>query len=249
MHRRFQAVFTAALIAIFVGGCASGDDHSNSKHDNDSKDKSVHLFNGKDTSGWKLVDPNMKEAWEVRSAVGLDPDDNRDFLSTPGTGVMVLAHDHGTDIFTDREFGDCKLHIEFMIPKGSNSGVYLMGRYEIQILDSFGKPDSELKANDCGGMYRIVAPRTNALKAPGEWQSYDIIFRAPRFDSAGKKTENARLVNVTFNGTKIHDNVDIPHATAGGIAEDEKPAGPILLQGNHGLVAFRNIKITPMEIK
>jgi hypothetical protein len=136
-----------------------------------------------------------------------------------------------------------------MIPKGSNSGIYLQGRYEVQILDSFGKTDDQLKPGDCGGIYKTAAPKTNAIKAPGEWQTLDIVFRAPRFDADGKKTENAKFINVTMNGTQIHENVDTPHTTGGEISKDEKATGPIMLQGNHGVVAIRNLRIKPAESK
>src|SRR5918911_3019200 len=98
------------------------------------------------------------------------------------------------------------LTLEFNVSKGSNSGVYFQGQYEVQILDSFGKKDKELKYGDCGGIYDTAAPRTNASKAPGEWQTFDVVFRAPRFDAAGKKTANAKFVRVAHNGTVIHEN-------------------------------------------
>jgi hypothetical protein len=198
--------------------------------------------------------------WVVVGDAAKDPK-NEKFLSTsPGTGVMFNTNKTTTNIETKDEFGDCDLHLEFMVPKGSNSGVYLMGRYEIQIFDSFGVEHP--KYGDCGGIYQRwrdkpepgqpqgyegKPPKVNASLPAGEWQSFDITFRAPRFDANGKKTENARFVKVVHNGKVIHENEEVTGPTRSGSFEDEKPAGPIMLQGNHGPVAFRNIRIQPLE--
>jgi hypothetical protein len=136
-----------------------------------------------------------------------------------------------------------------MVPKGSNSGVYLMGQYEVQVLDSYGKPDDKLGPGDGGGIYHTKAPSTNAQKAPGEWQSYDIIFRAPRFDADGKKVENAKFIKVVHNGKVIHENVDTPKSTGGELPGGEKAKGPLLFQGDHGCVAFRNVRVKEIEAK
>jgi hypothetical protein len=127
-------------------------------------------------------------------------------------------------------------------------------------LDSFGVEHP--KYSDCGGIYQRwrdkpapgqpqgyegKAPKVNASLPPGDWQSFDITFRAPRFDSSGKKTENARFVKVIHNGKVIHENEEVTGPTRSGSFDDEKPTGPIMLQGNHGPVAFRNIRITPSE--
>jgi hypothetical protein len=130
-----------------------------------------------------------------------------------------------------------------MVPKGSNSGVYIMGEYEIQILDSFGK--TEVGPGDVGGLYGAQAPKVNAAKAPGEWQKFVVDFRAPKFDASGKKTANARFVRVTLNGKVIHENVEMKQQTPGGVTGKEHAEGPLMFQGNHGPVAFRNIKIRP----
>jgi hypothetical protein len=239
----------SALVLVLIGisfttGCSNV---SRAMH----LDKSVELFDGTDTNGWNAVQQEHAGSWKVVGHVALDPSDNKKLLAEGKKGVLLRSADvdHGCDIYSDKQFGDCKVHAEFMIPKGSNSGLYLMGRYEVQIFDSFGKPDDQLKATDCGAIYNVAAPTTNAEKSPGEWQSYDIIFRAPRFDAAGNKTENARFVNVTLNKTQIQKDVEVKGPTGGQIDKQEKPTGPIMLQGNHGIVAFRTIRVTPMEVK
>jgi hypothetical protein len=143
-----------------------------------------------------------------------------------------------------RTFGDHFLHIEFRTPfmpasRGQargNSGVYVQGRYEVQVLDSFGL---EGKDNECGGIYRLAAPRVNMCFPPLAWQTYDIDFVAARYDAAGKKVANARIT-VKHNGVTIHDNLELPSATPG-----YKPEGPeklgLFLQNHGNPVVFRNI--------
>ena len=210
------------------------------------------MFNGKDTTGWKLVNPAAKDCWKAVSTVSLDPADPKKLTSTGdgGTADAILFRSdvpHGSDLYTEQTFGDCQVHVEFMIPKGSNSGVYLMGQYEVQILDSNGTPDDKLRPGDCGGIYHTQPPMSNACKPPGEWQSYDIIFRAPRFDASGKKIENAKFISVMFNGKKIHDNVQVSGPTGGELPGGEKATGPLMFQGNHGIVAFRNVRVKPLS--
>ena len=129
-----------------------------------------------------------------------------------------------------------------MVPKGSNSGIYLMGRYEIQILDSFGR--QKLGMGDMGAIYGVAIPTLNACKKPGEWQKYVIDFQAPRFDGK-KKTGNAKFLKVELNGQVIHDNIEVTKGATGGALGGEVPMGPLMFQGDHGPVAFRNIRITP----
>jgi uncharacterized repeat protein (TIGR03806 family) len=218
--------------------------------------KFIPLFNGRNLAGWKGPHRSTNGDWKTAAAVPLDKSDNRKFALQSGTGVLVNGDKGRTvNLFTVPEHGDCELHVEFCVPKGSNSGVYLQGRYEIQILDSFGV--KKLKYGDCGGIYtRIVngkplggrAPNLNASKPPGEWQSFDITFRAPRFDKSGKKTRNARFVKVFHNGKLIHENVDVTGPTVAAAFGDEKPKGPIMLQGDHGPVAYRNLKIRNLKL-
>src|SRR5262249_8506764 len=147
------------------------------------------LFNGTDLSGWKLRHPEAKNRskWAVAAEVKLSEGMPKGFDAVPGKGVLLNSGDgRGVDLLSEERHGDCELHVEFNGPKGANWGVYFQGQYEVQILDSYGKKDADLKYGDCGGIYNTAPPRTNASKAPGEWQTFDVVFRAPRFDGSGK---------------------------------------------------------------
>jgi hypothetical protein len=188
----------------------------------------IVLFDGKDLSGWTKSNGRDGVKWTLRDG-----------------GAMEGVKGHG-DIITKKKFdGKFKLHVEFRVPYepgGSgqgrgNSGVYVQGRYEVQILDSYGHTS---KNNDCGAIYEVAAPKVNACKAPTVWQSYDIEFTAPKFEN-GKKTEPARMT-VYHNGVKIHDDVPIPvDNTRAGLGGDPAKPGPILLQDHGHPVQFRNI--------
>jgi hypothetical protein len=189
-------------------------------------DKTVILFDGHSWDGWKTKDAQAS-AWKVQ----------------PDGSVQAS----GGDAVSTEEFGDFQLHVEFYCPPApgkegqakSNSGVYVHGRYEVQVLDSFGEAPAD---NLCGGIYKIAAPLTNASKPAGHWQSYDIIFRAPRFDDQKKVVEQPRIT-VLHNGVAIHNNVVLPNTTAGGIDRDMVRQGPILLQDHGDPVRYRNIWI------
>jgi hypothetical protein len=141
-----------------------------------------------------------------------------------------------------------------MMPEGSNSGIYVQGCYEVQILDSWGVVDPG--AHDAGGVYQRWdpargegkegfeghAPRVNAARKPGRWQSFDIVFRAARWNAEGEKIRNARFERVVHNGIVIHEDVELKGPTRGGYKESPGP-GPLRLQGDHGLVAYRNIRV------
>ena len=170
-------------------------------------------------------------------------------------------------IRTKQSFGDCQLHIEWKTPEGvparvtdqnrSNSGVFFMGRYEVQVFDSWQK-QSEYPGMECGGIYQRWdqgrtppgfeghSPRINASRAPGQWQSFEVVFRAPRFDARGKKVENARFVEVRVNGVVVQNNVEVTGPTRASMWEDEKPLGPIMLQGDHGPITYRNVWVLPI---
>ncbi len=158
----------------------------------------------------------------------------------------------GGDIMTREKFGGrFKLHVEFRVPylpnaKGQgrgNSGVYVQGRYEVQVLDSYGLKSQN---NDCGGIYGVAAPLVNVCKAPTVWQSYDIEFTAPQCEN-GKKVANARMT-VYHNGTKIHDNVAIPvDNTTAGLGGNVCEPGPIMLQDHGNPVQFRNLWLVPLR--
>ncbi len=175
-----------------------------------------------------------------------------------GKGILLNMNDETKkdNLVTAFEHGDIELELEVMIPKGSNSGIYLQGRYEVQLLDSWGVKDS--KFSDIGGIYRNwekergkiymgKAPLSNPAKAPGLLQKFKISFRAPRFNAAGEKIANAKFISVELNGVKIHNNVEVPLPTGGPIENNEKPTGPLMIQGDHGPVAFRNIKYQIMK--
>ena len=191
----------------------------------------VGLFNGTSLEAWERREVKQRETpvgWKIFDGV---------LEVVPGTG----------DIITKRKFTDFQLHIEFCSPfmpeaRGQargNSGVYLQGRYEVQVLDSYGLKGED---NECGGIYKVKAPRVNMCAPPGQWQSYDVAFRAPRFGPDGTKQDDAR-VTVVHNGIVIHENLAIPGPTGGAIDEDVQLPGPLLLQDHGNLVQYRNIWI------
>jgi hypothetical protein len=198
--------------------------------------------------------------WCVADDVAKDPADERKFTIKDGKGVIVNGSKGRTgNLLTKMEHADVEAHVEFCVPRGSNSGVYFMARYEIQVFDSWRVEHP--KYSDCGGIYQRWntaepdpkkrgyeghSPRVNASKAPGEWQSFDVTFRAPRFDASGKKTKNAVFVKVVHNGKVIHENVEVTGPTRASTFNDEKPTGPLMLQGDHGPVAYRNLRIRPL---
>jgi hypothetical protein len=170
--------------------------------------KPIQLFNGKDLKGWQaLGQPNQ---WVVENGV----------LKSPRSGVNIRS---------EQTFNDFKLHIEFKYPKGSNSGVYLRGRYEVQIEDNKGLEPMSLYL---GGIYGFIDPWLNMAKDPDEWQSYDI-------ELVG------RMVTVIVNGTTVIYKQEIPGVTGGALDSKEGEPGPILMQGDHGPIEYRNIIITP----
>ena len=142
---------------------------------------------------------------------------------------MLINREAGGNLITKETFNDFKLHAEFRYPEGSNAGIYLRGRYEVQIADNYGmEPESHL----IGGVYGFIDPTVNAAKKAGEWQTYDI-------------TLTGRMVTVVLNGTEVISNRPIPGITGGALNSDEGQPGPIMLQGDHGPVEFRKIMITP----
>ena len=164
---------------------------------------------------------------------------------------MAAMYTAAGDLQTKQKFQDIQLHDEFKEPKlapevkgqaRGNSGVYLQGRYEIQVLDSFGLTP---QPNDCGAIYNQKAPDVNACLEPEQWQTYDITFKSARFDADGKKTAKAR-VTVIQNGKKIQDDVEINGKTGGGANETAEP-GPVRLQFHGNKVGYRNIWIVPVE--
>ncbi|MEO8819710.1 MAG: DUF1080 domain-containing protein [Ginsengibacter sp.] len=171
--------------------------------------KPIHLFDGKNMNEWHAMGKNQ---WIVED------------------GMLRSPHG-GSNLVTNQVFKDFKLHIEFRYPPESNSGVYLRGRYEIQIEDSKGKEPEDIYL---GGIYGFIAPSDMMAKAPGEWQSFDV-------------TLVGRMVTLFVNGKKVICNREIPGITGGAINSDEAASGQILLQGDHGSIDFRNIIITPAK--
>lgn len=201
----------------------------------------IEPFNGKDLTGWELKGDPKRSKWAIGTAA-LDPSDPTRLQVSPGGSDLVnLAT--SLDLFTQQRFGDARVELDVMVPRGSNSGIYIMGEYEIQILDSYGR--TRMGMGDMGAIYGAAPPRVNACKAPGQWQHFVIEYQAPRFDAQGKKTANARILRITLNGQVLHENEELKGATPGGVTGREVPQGPLMFQGNHGPVAFRNIRITP----
>ncbi|MCY7351310.1 MAG: DUF1080 domain-containing protein [Cytophagaceae bacterium] len=186
------------------------------------------------------------------------------FSTQPGSGVLLAQpgktlYNPADNLQTVMEHGDLHLELDFMLPKGANSGVYLQGRYEVQLFDSWGIKTPNY--GDAGGIYQRwdekrgagregfegFAPRQNASRAPGLWQHLSLDFEAPKFDASGRKTRNARFVRVLLNGTLLHENVELTGPTRSAISTDEKAIGPLMLQGDHGPVAFRDIRYERFE--
>lgn len=217
-------------------------------------------------SGWiDLTPPGHEldaweggEGWIVGGDAALDAKDEKALVAKAGKGTLLSAPKGvvmDRNLTSKKRFGDLEVHLEFLVCQGSNAGVKLEGLYEVQIYDSYGK--KKPTASDCGGVYpraeltpryhtidEGVPPKVNASKPAGQWQDLDIVFRAPRFDAQGKKTENARFVKVTLNGQVIHEDVELKWPTGHAWRkEKEVPQGPLFLQGDHGPVAYRNVRV------
>jgi sugar phosphate isomerase/epimerase len=215
------------------------------KHLQQKVGDAVLLFNGKDLNDWEVAGDKTKSKWVVGTAA-VSPDNPKQLVANKGEGEMInLAAQHGDslDIFSKARFGDCRIELQLMVPKDSNSGVYVSGEYEIQVLDSYGR--EKMGNGDMGAVYGAAPPPVNACKKPGEWQKYVIEVIAPKFDASGKKVANAKLVKVELNGQTLHENLELPGPTPGGVTGKEAPTGPLMFQGNHGPVAYRNIIVMP----
>jgi len=175
--------------------------------------KAIELFNGKDLTGWRIDNPNATSVWKVENGM----------LITPGSGPELIY---------DGKFEDFKLHVEFNCGENSNSGVYLRGRYEVQVeTDSIEEPPS----HHMGGVYGFLAPTPEQPRVPGKWQTYDI-------------TLVGRMITVVQNGQTIINNQEIPGITGGALDSHEELPGPIYLQGSEkGRVSYRKIVLTPAE--
>ncbi|MHC4539757.1 MAG: 3-keto-disaccharide hydrolase [Planctomycetota bacterium] len=202
-------------------------------------------------AGWYNSDK-----WDVAGDAALNSDNIRRLAGKAGSGVLINGKEGKCPslVTKRRDYRDVEIHVEFMLAKGSNSGVIFHGNYEIQILDSYGikKPT----AGHCGGIYpRAEAkpsyhhidkgspPRINAAKPPGQWQTLDIIFQAARFDKVGKKTAHAKFVKVVHNGMVIQENQEVPYASGTNWDRKQYPQGPIIIQGDYGPIAVRNVRV------
>ena len=216
--------------------------------------------------GWLVLSEDLSAfqepmgKWFVAGDARMDTKDDRRLECGLGRGLLINGKTGVTDnLITRGQWGDVQVSLEFMIPCGSNSGVKLHGVYKIQIADTWkvAKPTGD----DCGGIYpraelelkppkyyhidEGIAPQVNAAKPPGQWQTLEITFHAPRFDQKGNKIANARFEKVVLNGKLIHDNVEVARPTGHIWREKEHAVGPLLLQADHGPVAFRYVRVRP----
>ena len=180
----------------------------------------ITLFNGHNLSGWSLINPKNKNGFKVEDGVLIN-----DPVQSDGE-----HHIRYGNLRTDQTFEDFNLKLQVNIPKGNNSGIYLRGIYEIQVLDSYGM---DLDSHHMGGLYSRIAPSVAAEKPAGEWQDFDI-------------TLYKRHITVVLNGKTIIDNQPAQGVTGGALTADEFAPGPIYLQGDHGRVLYRDIVLTPI---
>ena len=221
----------------------------------------IPLLNGKNLDGWEYVPNTGQGGWIATPGVIWDEREgpaNLQGVYISGDRIVNTPDDPekvASDLVSTRKFGDVEIYLEFMVASTSNSGVYVHGLYEIQIVNSFGK-NSLNPGSICGSVYDYarqvngeyvggVFPMVRAERPPGHWQSYHILFKAPRFDEAGNKISNASFVRVLQNGVLIHENVERKASTRASMKIEEAPENPLMLQGNHGTIAYRNIYIRP----
>jgi hypothetical protein len=206
---------------------------------------------------------NNKGSWSQVGEAWADPTLSQNLMGD-GQGVILLnkpsKKTHGSDIVSTEEFGDVQLTLLYMMAKGSNSGIYLQGQYEIQLLDSWEEKKPAAGSN--GGVYERwddskpdgekgyqgYAPRQNVSKAPGIWQTLEVSFQAPRFGTNGQKTENAKFRSIKLNGVLIHENLELFGPTRGALKAEEVAKGPIRIQGDHGSVAIKLLEVKKIDI-
>lgn len=190
------------------------------------------------------------KSWQMAGNVYGNISEKNELAVSSGSGILVNNPSRrvkGEDLFTKAELGDIELELDYLLPSNGNSGIYLQGRYEVQLFDSW--EENQITSASNGGIYNVVPPRVNASKAPGLWQNLKIGFQAPRFDASGNKTENARLLYVLINGVLVQENVELAGPTQGAISKDEVAKAPLRIQGDHGAVALRNITINELDNK
>ncbi|MDE0849045.1 MAG: DUF1080 domain-containing protein [Nitrospinaceae bacterium] len=230
MTKKFPAFLS---IMIMMLSLAFADHHAGSP------------FNGKDLKGWSTKKKAKgKDAWVV-GVPSKSKENPKTLNASKGGGAMinkVSGHGQSWDIYSEKKWGGkFRIELEVMVPEGANSGIYVMGEYEVQVLDSYGK--AKLGGGDMGAIYGAQPPKVNACKKPGEWQKYVIDFKAPGYDPTIGKTSNAKFIKVELNGQILHENVEMKGPTPSGVTGKEAAKGPIMFQGDHGPVAYRNIKI------
>jgi hypothetical protein len=181
----------------------------------------VELFNGKDLSGWRLTDSHAVNGWSVKDGI---------LVNNPAQEEGKPHKPYG-NLRTDRVFDDFNLHVEVRPSKGENSGVYVRGIYEIQVMDSYGKPTD---SHNMGAVYSRIKPTVSAEKPPGEWQTLDITFVE-------------RHMTIVLNGTKIIDNQPVHGCTGGALFSDVTQPGPIYLQGDHTGIEYRKLTLRPVQ--
>lgn len=195
-------------------------------------------------SEWKsLFDGESLDGWHLK----VKPDNHSKMSWAALNGVLVNVPpsqegQHGIDLVSDVVLGSHELYIEFLVPQGSNSGVYLIGQYEIQVFDSYGK--EKPGTGDCGGIYGKAAPLVNASQPAGHWQSLHAIFHKANVEN-GKVVKKPRIT-VYLNGQKVIDDVEIEGVTGAALNNNVVEEGPTYLQGNHGTVMYRNIFYKPL---
>ena len=206
----FRVSFSALLITALVASAADK-----------SEEGFRPLFNGKDTTGWKLRNPNGHNSWTTQPGGVLK-------------NIVVKDGPHGNDLITEEKFWNFTVRYEYMTPENSNSGFYLRGRQEVQILGDYEKKEASNQGN--GALYNFKAPDKFVTKLGGEWQTAEVTIIGNR-------------ITAVLNGVKIHDNVECNKPTGGELDNKMDQPGPIMLQGDHGTVSFRNmrLKVLPRE--
>jgi len=250
-------LFFAALLLTFRASVGA-QGHQPAAATDVAKSGWVDLINDDGAVGIAKVHKNLTLCSDV-SVV----DDSKALKAVDGTGVLA-ALTKGKNVFSKQSFGDCEVQLEFLIGKGSNSGIKLQSLYEVQLYDSHGKENPG--GTDCGGIYphwefktkyfikkltytdKGFPPLVNAAEPPGQWQTLKIIFKAPRFDDTNKKTDNARFDLVELNGQIVQKDVELDSAT-GNIdpPRPEHTLAPLMLQMDHGAIAFRNVRVLPQR--
>jgi hypothetical protein len=197
-------------------------------------------------------------SWYVAGDARPDTAEPARLAGVSGRGTIINGPGKTRNLYSKEDYGDIEAHLEFLIPRNSNSGVKLQGLYEIQICDS--RAAQKLTGSECGGVYPRAellpryhhlddgyAPKVNAARPAGEWQTLDLVFKAPRFDAAGKKVANARFVKVVLNGQAVQEDLELKAPTGHAWRLPEVPRGPLMLQADHGPVAFRNIRVRRLD--